>query len=794
MNASATALLQPHEGIMYIDYRDGQVCFSPDFERLLVTSYVNAPEGIPAALAPLARYMLWEAWVAPVLSDARVAATPAFISWMSAPYTDTDHPHAQLFPALPRAAAAAAYAFPYCGGPDLLGTEAGRITLLGWFFLSFSTILPSHTPPRWIEKYLDFPPDAPWPLWVEACWRNLPHLHQDYPCRNDLEKTHFLAFSSQIAHQIYPGGNMPAAIQARLDSLVPSGREEGLTCGMHASLLCRQNPPGLASPMERLAAVVGMLMENTEAPVPPPVWEALCRPLEGSSSPLPKFAYGLGCIEGLFSREETAGTGADTGTALEERLWCLFLHKARPFYSRHQLPHEAVDYLLAPAPLEQAAENGISSLMYFLEKADAKHDSPDAGEQSYAGYLRTFPELPADLSPAWWQVAAWSKQNTADDSPPAVRDYSAQRRPESVSVTGWADGATGVGEDCRTLHSALASQSIQSSLVLATPFVPYWGKPFALHTPAADAPDGLYTIICLAAQDIFRLRHAAPRHWWAGRYTIGLCPWELPEWPRAVKEYLAPLNEIWAPSGFIEQAFSGFGKPVVRMPLAVIPLSAQGDLRDELGISRESTVFMGAYDSNASYLRKNPLATLQAFNKAFANTKHDARLIIKTMNAENHAHAWKELHDANRCGDRVIFINECLSPEKNAQLLNTCDAFVSLHRSEGFGRLLAEAMTLGKLLIASNFGGNTDFTTQDTACPVKGRLTPLQNADYLFAEGQHWFDADTDHAAEIMRSFCESPGHFSDRAIAGKQLVLTQHSLKQVGARAKQRLEMLGFT
>jgi glycosyltransferase involved in cell wall biosynthesis len=146
----------------------------------------------------------------------------------------------------------------------------------------------------------------------------------------------------------------------------------------------------------------------------------------------------------------------------------------------------------------------------------------------------------------------------------------------------------------------------------------------------------------------------------------------------------------------------------------------------------------------------------------------------------------------NKCGDKILFIDEPFPIEKHALLLNTCDAFVSLHRSEGFGRLLAEAMTLGKLLIASDFGGNTDFTTPETACPVNGRLVEVKPREYLLGAGQQWFEADIDHAAQYMRDFVENPSRFAVLAENGRRHIMTHHSLEAVGHRAKEALMKAG--
>jgi glycosyltransferase involved in cell wall biosynthesis len=126
-------------------------------------------------------------------------------------------------------------------------------------------------------------------------------------------------------------------------------------------------------------------------------------------------------------------------------------------------------------------------------------------------------------------------------------------------------------------------------------------------------------------------------------------------------------------------------------------------------------------------------------------------------------------------------------------LFACCDSFVSLHRSEGFGRGLAEAMLLGKPVIATGYSGNMDFTTADTACLVDYRLIPVGPHEYPHAEGQQWADPDLDQAARYMRRLVEEPAFGAALAERGRRLVEAQHGVKPVGERYRARLAELGL-
>jgi glycosyltransferase involved in cell wall biosynthesis len=117
-----------------------------------------------------------------------------------------------------------------------------------------------------------------------------------------------------------------------------------------------------------------------------------------------------------------------------------------------------------------------------------------------------------------------------------------------------------------------------------------------------------------------------------------------------------------------------------------------------------------------------------------------------------------------------------------------CDAYISLHRSEGFGRVIAEAMALGQPVVATNFSGNVDFCDEQTAFLVDGELVPLRPGDYLFHEGQYWCDPDVEIAAgQIARVFGDADMR-QRIAKAGRARIERDYSMAAVAHAYAQRL------
>jgi glycosyltransferase involved in cell wall biosynthesis len=141
----------------------------------------------------------------------------------------------------------------------------------------------------------------------------------------------------------------------------------------------------------------------------------------------------------------------------------------------------------------------------------------------------------------------------------------------------------------------------------------------------------------------------------------------------------------------------------------------------------------------------------------------------------------------------VIVIDQFLGRPRTMALLDRGDCFVSLHRAEGFGRAIAEAMLLGKPAIATGYSGNEDFTTPETACVVPYTLVAVGPGEYPHATGQQWAEPDLAQAAAYMRRVVGDREWAAALGARGRALVAAQHGLAAVGARYRARLAELGF-
>jgi glycosyltransferase involved in cell wall biosynthesis len=280
----------------------------------------------------------------------------------------------------------------------------------------------------------------------------------------------------------------------------------------------------------------------------------------------------------------------------------------------------------------------------------------------------------------------------------------------------------------------------------------------------------------------------------AGRINILRPFWELAKVPPRFQESFARYQEIWAPSEFVRAAFAEAADvPVLRIPVPVDVTPVVPVERSRFGLPGNATLFFFSFDPCSFAARKNPGALVEAFHKAFgARVGDNVGLVIKSLDAGPHEGVLKALTSKIGGDPRIHLIEGTLSRGEMNGLLAASDAFVSLHRSEGFGFGLAEAMFLGKPAIGTDYSGNRDFLNPETGFPVPYRLVPVKAGEYPDHDGQVWAEPDIDAAARHMAFVVEDPKEARRIALAGQAFIKAHHSPAAVGRLMRDRLATLG--
>ncbi|WP_136516115.1 glycosyltransferase [Geomonas edaphica] len=275
------------------------------------------------------------------------------------------------------------------------------------------------------------------------------------------------------------------------------------------------------------------------------------------------------------------------------------------------------------------------------------------------------------------------------------------------------------------------------------------------------------------------------------RYNVGFWHWELPNLPDAFLGGFNGLNEVWVPSGFVQDAVSRKSPlPVVKIPHA-IQFMVQPCCRADFELPEQRFLFLTMYDFSSYQERKNPKGALEAFDRAFNRTDERVSLVIKTQNSHHHPEALEDLQVWLDGRKNVIWLDKTLTRQEVYNLESLCDCYLSLHRSEGFGLGPAEAMFLGKPVIATNWSGTTEFMRQDNSLPVNYKLIKIEQTIGVYEKGQYWAAPDIEHAAWHMRQIVDDKILYDRISQAAQNTIKTDLSPLRIGKLHQDRLAFI---
>jgi GT2 family glycosyltransferase/glycosyltransferase involved in cell wall biosynthesis/SAM-dependent methyltransferase len=379
---------------------------------------------------------------------------------------------------------------------------------------------------------------------------------------------------------------------------------------------------------------------------------------------------------------------------------------------------------------------------------------------------------------------AGSVLTTTASADPTNDDGAAAQADEAfgANLIGYAFGEFGRGEDIRTLAKSLDRVRVPFC-VINQDSGPHGTRDDSVAAWVTDKPRFAVNIFLVNADLFPFLPFKLGQRFAVGRYNIGYWAWELSEWPAEFTLALEMVDEVWAISSFVADSVKTRARvPVFTMPdVVTVPRLEAGYTRARYRLPERSFVFYFIFDGASHVDRKNPVAVVRAFKLAFQSGADDVHLLIKAMNVEAAGPFWSELLEEARACERITIITDRMTREEVLGLHVACDAFVSLHRSEGFGRCIAEAMAYGKPAIVTNYSGSRDFAKEGTACVVDYRLIPVAADSYPFSDGQVWAEPDIEHAATLMRRVARDRPYREQIASAGQKYVLDNFSEEAVG-------------
>lgn len=350
-----------------------------------------------------------------------------------------------------------------------------------------------------------------------------------------------------------------------------------------------------------------------------------------------------------------------------------------------------------------------------------------------------------------------------------------------LSVIGYLNTPIGLGESAR--RHVLALRAVQRRV--AAHSVPLAHLPQIAFPDVEPGPPREQTdvIAHLNAPEMAGRPHLRELISRGRNYIIGYWHWELPVFPVAWMEGLHLVHEVWVPTRFCADAYQGYKRPVRVVPHP-IPLNtiAQDAARAALGLPQDRFIFLSMSETGSFPLRKNPAGAARAFVDAFPpNAGTQPLLVLKIHGTSNRTPDFERFVAEMRQHPLVRVIDETVPDETIRKLHAACDCFVSLHRSEGFGFNIADAMAAGRVAIATNFSGNVDFMNADNSIPIPYSPRLLKPGDYTDGNGQYWAEPDHDAVVEAMRWIVD---HTEEAAALGQRAqayMAANHSFERIG-------------
>jgi len=449
---------------------------------------------------------------------------------------------------------------------------------------------------------------------------------------------------------------------------------------------------------------------------------------------------------------------------------------------------ELAEWLVEPAVDGSDLGLGRYLASLYRSRPDLRASYPGVPGEDVDGFLKwadTHGRHEADYSPALIDLALGAAGGAGSASAPIGARVA---RRAGVNVVGYLRGELGIGESARLMLEALTAGDIPHATMSVDRHLQ--SRQSATYQAALKGTPYDTTLLCVNADMTPTVAASIPALL-RGSFRIGMWYWEVEDFPLSQHGGFRHIDEVWVASDFVRRAIERHSPVPVRTitPPLPQPRPTAGRTRADLGLP-ERPFFLFSFDFLSTVERKNPWGLVDAFQAAFSPGEGPL-LVIKSINADRRPDQAERLRLLVTGSPDILLLESYLGAEDRDALVALCHCYVSLHRSEGLGLTMAEAMAFGKPVIATGYSGNLEFMTEANSFLVPWTPASIPARCEPYPPGSTWAEPDLQAAARLMRQVLDDPELAESHGRQAAEDVRSLHSPEIAGRAIAARLAEL---
>jgi glycosyltransferase involved in cell wall biosynthesis len=367
------------------------------------------------------------------------------------------------------------------------------------------------------------------------------------------------------------------------------------------------------------------------------------------------------------------------------------------------------------------------------------------------------------------------------------KTYDRSMNPDGINFIGLIKAEVGLGQSCRLIAEAIDNTDIEYTVFNQIQINSCRQEDSSWDNKITNTTPFNINLIHINPPDLAIAFLTLDKSIWDYKYNIAFWLWELEEFPDEWVKCFDLLDEIWTPSEFVSNSIrKKTSLPVYTMVYPINAPTNEDFNRKYFKLPEDKFLYLCMYDSNSMTERKNPRAVINSFRNAFESSEQNIGLVIKINNPD--AKDLELINQSLKDYSNIYIIKEIMTKTEVNSLIKDVDVLVSLHRAEGFGLPLAEAMLLGTPTIATNWSANTEFMNDDIACMVDFDLVTLDKDYGVFKKGNRWADPNIDQAAMFMRKLYEDKAFYNSISLVAQNYIKNNLNIKKASIAIQNRI------